>query len=110
MSASVSPQVGGRRGWDEGFFWTGHPIEESGSPRLDDSYYGDYATLWDLRQQERNAELDIDGEDVDLPLIKGVVQGHKYNDITAPANRIFQVCYLWKYFCYQRTAPILRST
>ena len=69
-------QVGRRRGWDDGFFWTGHPVEKGKTPRLDDSYYGDDATSWDFRQQERDEELQIDGEDdVDLPLIEEVLQG-----------------------------------
>ncbi|KIM38474.1 hypothetical protein M413DRAFT_242165 [Hebeloma cylindrosporum] len=69
-------RVGRRRGWDDGFFWTGHPVEERTTPRLDDSYYGDDATSWDFRQQERDEELEIDGEDdVDLPVIEQVVQG-----------------------------------
>jgi len=63
-----------RRGWDNGFFWTGHPVEETISLRLDDSYYGNNASSWDFRQQERDEELQIDGEGVDLPLIEEVVQ------------------------------------
>lgn len=38
-------QVGRRRGRDDDFFWIGHPVEESRFPKLDDSYYGDDATL-----------------------------------------------------------------
>jgi len=69
-------QVGRRRGWDYGFFWTGHPVEEGKSPQLNDSYYGDDATSWDFRQQERDEALQIDGkDDVELPLIEVVVQG-----------------------------------
>jgi casein kinase I family protein HRR25 len=67
-------QVGRRRGWDDGFFWTGHAVEERRSPRLNDSYYGNDATSWDFRQQERDEELQIDDEDdVELPLIEKVV-------------------------------------
>jgi len=68
-------QIGRRRGWDDGFFWTGHPVEETKSLRLDDSYYGNDASSWDFRQQERDEELQIDREeDIDLPLIEEVVQ------------------------------------
>ena len=63
-------KVGRRRGWEDGFFWTGHPIDEDS---LDNSYYGQ-EIWWDDRQHERDAELEIDGGDnVDLPLIDKVV-------------------------------------
>ena len=68
-------KVGRRRGWESGLFWTDHPIqEEEEEVLLDDSYYGYDITAWDFRQQERDEELEIDGEgDVDLPIIDEVV-------------------------------------
>lgn len=68
-------QVGRRRGWDDGFFWMGHPLEGSISPRLDDSYYGDGTTSWDFGQHERDEALQIGEDDVELPLVEEVVQG-----------------------------------
>jgi hypothetical protein len=68
-------KVGRRRGWEDGFFWTGHPVHEEVS--LDCSYYGYDIDAWDFRQQERDEELEIDGEDViDLPLINEVVTNY----------------------------------
>jgi len=53
--------------------WTGHPVDEDS---LDNSYYGQ-EIWWDDRQQERDEELEIDGEDdVDLPLIEKVVNNY----------------------------------
>jgi len=64
-------KVGRRRCWDDGYFWTGHPVNEEVS--LDDSYYGG-EIWWDWRQQERNKELEIDGlDDIDLPFIDEVI-------------------------------------
>ena len=66
-------KVGRRRGWEDGFFWTGHPVDEDS---LDNSYYGQ-EIWWDDRQHERDAELEIDGGDnVDLPLIDKVVNNY----------------------------------
>jgi hypothetical protein len=72
-------RVGRRRGWDDGFFWTGHgekyrdEIERRRNEPLD-SYYGHDCTSWEFIQQERDEELRIDGEeDVELPLIDGVI-------------------------------------
>ena len=66
-------KVGRRRGWESGFFWTGHPIQDE-EVFLDDSYYGYDVAAWDFRQQERDEELEIEGgDDVDLPIIDDVV-------------------------------------
>jgi hypothetical protein len=51
------------------FFWTGHPVHER--VFLDDSYY-ENELYWDSIQQERDGELEIDGDD-NLPLIDKVV-------------------------------------
>ena len=49
-------KVGRRRGWDDDYFWTGHPVNEEFS--LDDSYYmGEM--WWDWIRQERNEELEV---------------------------------------------------
>jgi len=67
-------KVGRRRGWEDGFFWTGHPVDEEVS--LDNSYYGN-EIWWDFRQQERDEELELGGEDdADLPLIDEVVNNY----------------------------------
>jgi hypothetical protein len=55
-------------------------LEASRSTRLDDSCSGDDATSWDFRQQERDTELWIDGEDdVDLPSLKWLFKDNNYN-------------------------------
>ena len=65
-------KVGRRRGWEDDYFWTGHPGDPAKEDSLDDSYCGG-GVWWDWIQQERNEELDIDGGDVDLPLIDEVI-------------------------------------
>lgn len=61
-------------GWEDDFFWTGHPAHEVS---LDCSYYGHDIDAWDFIQKERDEELEIDGKDViDLPLINEVVTNY----------------------------------
>ncbi|KAF8155737.1 kinase-like domain-containing protein [Crassisporium funariophilum] len=56
-------KIARRRGWDDGFHWTGDVETIQQDSELDNSYYGDDVSLWDYRQRERDSELHLENED-----------------------------------------------